>query len=136
MDDNEKVYVKINRYEDGVKKILSDYKYSMEEYEERLSEIWNIYYLDFVWETEITDTDTGEKYIVRYAQMKEESEWVDIVYIFSADTYLIQCISEVAPAEYERVYWEDKDVDGVEEMCVSYQDGIQKGYEVWEILKP
>lgn len=136
VDDNEKVYVKIYRYEDGEKQILSDYKYSMEEYEERISEIWNIYYLDFVWETEMTDTDTGEKYIVRYAQMKEESGWFDMVYIFSSDTYLLQSISEVAPAEYECVCWEDKDADGVEEMYVSYQEGTQKGYDLWGILKP
>ena len=128
--------IDIYSYENGQKKILSDYLYPIDEYMER-DEIWGIYYLDFVWEQEVTLEGQEGPCILRYAQENAEFEedahadtegYLDYLFLFREDTYLICALEkQEAPAAYSGFTWEGE----TGQLTVRYEDGLQRCYQ-WD----
>lgn len=123
--------IDICSYENGHKKILSDYLYPIDEYMER-GDIWGIYYLDFVWEQEMALEGQDRPCILRYAQEKPESDedvqeegYQDYLYLFREDTYLIYTLEkQEAPAAYADIVWEEE----TQRLAVGYENGMSQGY--------
>lgn len=122
------ISVKILRYDGGREEVLSDCLYSVEEYIDRY-EIDRAYYEDFVWEKEITDEETGKKYMLRYMQNFKEEEakynygvyYDGRLYVYDEDTYLIRVAESDLILPYKDIIWEDSDGDGEKELTIYYQ---------------
>lgn len=91
------VHVWIACYDQEQEEVICDYRYTYEEYEERIDDIWRIYKEDFIWEKEIRDKDTGKKYMLRYMEVFDEemaarnkgTYYEGWLYVFDEDTYLV-----------------------------------------------
>ncbi len=114
--------IDIRSYENGQEKIISDYLYPMDEY---TNVFWLIYCLDFVWEQEMVLDGQEGTCILRYAQEKEEPEYLDYIFLFREDTYLICTLEREAPAAYADIIW-DKEA---QQLVVEYVDGTAQHYQ-------
>lgn len=122
---NDTCTIQISSYDGGRKEILSDYAYSVEEYDARAADIWGIYDDDFVWEQEVSVD--GETYILRYAQRQMEDpvmEWqinyYGRLYVFREDTYLIRVIGDEIICPWSRIEWSE--VDGEKYLVIHFKD--------------
>lgn len=137
------IRVKVSRYENGKEELLSDYVYSKEEYEER-DDIWGTYYEDFLWEKEVTDQTTGQKYIIRYAEvfLPEEAEKNDgiyydgRIYVYDEDTYLIRMTHSEMVSESESIAWEDGSKGKEQALVICYADGGRSEYSLSGLIQP
>lgn len=114
--------IDIRSYENGQEKILSDYLYPMDEY---TNVFWVIYCLDFVWEQEMVLDGQEGTCILRYAQEKEELEYLDYIFLFREDTYLICTLEGEAPAAYADIIWNKE----AQQLVVEYVDGTAQCYQ-------
>lgn len=119
----------ISVWENGEEKILSDYIYSYEEYSARTAELWDIFYLDFVWEQEVTVNGEDNPCILRYAQEETGEEdgtvlYTDRLFLFRGDTYLISSYS----GEVSSIPWEEISMDEEGSLRVTYEDGSSVVY--------
>ena len=110
--------------ENGADKILSDYIYPYEDYSAKTDELWDIFYLDFVWEQKVTVNGEDNPCILRYAQEKTREEdgtvlYTDRLFLFRGDTYLIGSHSGVVSS----VPWEEISMDEEGRLSVTYEDG-------------
>lgn len=110
--------------ENGADKILSDYIYPYEDYSAKIDELWDIFYLDFVWEQKVTVNGEDNPCILRYAQEKTKEEdgavlYTDRLFLFRGDTYLIGSYSGVVSS----VPWEEISMDEKGRLSVTYEDG-------------
>lgn len=118
------VQVDIYRYEDGQIQVLSEYRYPTEEYLSR-DDIWGIFDLDFVWEQEVALEGQERPCILRYTQETDGSDWLDYLFLFREDTYLICALEkQKAPAAYTDIVWEEE----TQRLAVHYEDGTTKRY--------
>ena len=141
------VQVTITRYENGKEETLSDYLYSLEEYEERLNDIWRTYYEDLIWEKEGTDRTTGKKYTIRYAEAftSEEAGENDSsnagsyydgrIYVFDEDTYLVSVTHSEIASQSESIEWENGDGD-MEQILEIHYPGGYSGYPLSVLITP
>ncbi len=137
------ISVEIIRYDGGKEEVLSDCLYSVKEYIERQHEITHAYDEDFVWEKEITDEETGKKYMLRYTQIfrKEEANRNGGVYyegrlcVYDENTYLIRIAESDLILPYKDIIWEDGDGDGEKEITVYYEGmhDADEGGGYWRI---
>ncbi|GFI04623.1 hypothetical protein IMSAGC005_03475 [Lachnospiraceae bacterium] len=122
------VQVKIVRFGEYKEEVICDYVYSMEEYDKRSEEIWSIYYKDFIWEQEVTDSSTGKKYMLRYAeQFKKEMAaynkgiyYDGKLYVFDEDTYLMQVWQAEIVDPCSGITWDDEK----QELAIHYGEGL------------
>lgn len=137
------VLVKIARYENGEEEILSDYIYSQEEYAER-DDIWGTYREDFIWEKEVTDSVTGKKYTIRYAEvfLPEEAEknngiyYDGRIYVYDEDTYLVSVTHSEIVAESESIIWEEGDGEKEQAVVICYTDGGKSEFYLSGLIQP
>lgn len=120
------VQVWIACYDQEQEEVICDYRYTYEEYDERVDDIWRIYKEDFIWEKEIRDKDTGKKYMLRYMEVFDEEEaasnkgiyYEGWIYVFDEDTYLVG----VHPADHcthaSSFTWKDAE----QELLIRYGD--------------
>ena len=134
------VQVYISTFENGQEKVLSDYLYLDQEYFQRLDEIWGIYDCDFVWEQKVSLDGQEQPCILRYAQTSRSDEeagtgddeqsgksadiYMDQIYLFREDTYLICALEQEAEAFYEELNWEEDR----QQLTVRYADGTVHSY--------
>lgn len=137
------VLVKIARYEDGEEEFLSNYIYSQEEYAAR-DDISETYYEDFIWEKEVTDKSTGEKYMIRYAEVfqPEEAEKNNGIYydgrifVYDEDTYLVSVTHSEIVSESESIEWEDGSGDREQALVIHYVDGGESAFYLSGLIQP
>lgn len=137
------VLVKIARYEDGEEEFLSNYIYSQEEYAAR-DDISETYYEDFIWEKEVTDKSTGEKYMIRYAEVfqPEEAEKNNGIYydgrifVYDEDTYLVSVTHSEIVSESESIEWEDGSDDREQALVIHYVDGGESAFYLSGLIQP
>ncbi len=117
-----KVHVWIKKYIDGEFKVISDYRYAMEEYQKRFDEIWSVDNAEFLWEEKIRNKE-GEKRIIRYARIPKVAEtgyiagYIHSVYVFREDSYLEAVIEKESKQESDSISWDD------EKKCVNVYCG-------------
>lgn len=137
------VQVTVTRYENGTEEILSDFEYSLEEYMAR-PDLWGMYYEDFLWEKEVTDQATGQKYMLRYAEVywpeeaaKNQGIYYDgRIYVYDEDTYLISVIHSEIISQSDSIVWEDGS-DGKEQaLVINYVDGGRSAYYLSGLIIP
>lgn len=144
-DDQEQVC--IIRYENGEEEVLSNYTYSLQEYEER-DDILGTYYEDFLWEKEVTDKTTGKKYMLRYAEVfipeyAERNTGINYgvyydgrIYVYDEDTYLIRVIHSEIASEAESIEWEDGDGKTEQALEVHYPNDGRSIYPLSALIRP
>lgn len=123
----EKIVITVRK--NGADEILSDYIYPYEEYSARTDELWGIFYLDFVWEQEVTVNGENNPCILRYAQEETGEEdgtvlYTDRLFLFRRDTYLIGAYSGVVSS----FPWEEISMDEKGRLRVAYKDGSNVVY--------
>ncbi|MBD5510619.1 MAG: hypothetical protein HDR08_05120 [Lachnospiraceae bacterium] len=64
------VEVQVSRYENGREEVWMDCAYDMEGFDELYEDIYNSYEWDCVWEQEVTNKETGEKFTLRYLEIR------------------------------------------------------------------
>ncbi len=117
-----KMHVLIKKYIDGEFKVISDYRYAMEEYRKRFDEIWSVDKAEFLWEEKIRNKE-GEKRIIRYARFPKVMEtgqiagYIHSVYVFREDSYLEAVIEKESKQESDSIAWDD------EKKCVNVYCG-------------
>ena len=141
------VQITIIRYENGKEETLSDYLYAEEDYDERISDIWDIYDEDFIWEKEVTDRTTGKKYTIRYSEvfLPEEAAgngspnngiyYDGRIYVFDEDTYLVSVTHTEIVSQSESIEWKNGDGD-TEQMLVLHYPGGYSGYYLSGLITP
>lgn len=125
------VEVKFIQCDEGKEEVICDYVYTLAEYDERLEEIWGMYYEDFIWEKEITDKATGKKYMLRYAEVFLEEAaahnngiyYDGRLYVYDEDTYLMQVWHSEHVSQSSSITWEDEN----QELVIRYGEG-------WSVL--
>ena len=142
------VQVTILRYKNGKEETLSDYLYSQEEYVERLSDIWDTYSEDFIWEKEVTDRTTGKKYTIRYTEvfLPEEAArngnpnygiyYDGRIYVYDEDTYLVSVTHSEIVSQSESIEWENGDEDTEQMLEIHYPDNGYSGYPLSVLIVP
>ena len=142
------VQVTIIRYENGKEETLSDYLYAEEDYDERISDIWDIYDEDFIWEKEVTDRTTGKKYTIRYMEvfMPEEAArngspnngiyYDGRIYVFDEDTYLVSVTHSEIASQSESIEWKNGDGDTEQMLEIHYPDDGYAGYSLSGLIVP
>lgn len=139
--DEDYIEVIIREFKDNKEKILTEYIYTMDEYDADMNLLWDSYYADFVWEKEVKNHDTGEKYILRYAQDYQRDdngeilpdECIDELYIYDDETRILNCFENESDSSYSQIIWQDGNQDGEEELIIKYEDGTSITY-TWEQL--
>lgn len=141
VDDEDYIEVIIKEFQDNKEKILTEYIYTMDEYDADMSLLWDSYYADFIWEKEVKNPITGEKYILRYAQDYKRDdngeilpdECIDELYIYDLETRILNRFKNESASPYSRLIWQDENQDGEEELIINYEDGTSVTY-TWEQL--
>lgn len=102
------------------------------------------YYEDFIWEKEVTDKSTGEKYMIRYAEVfqPEEAEKNNGIYydgrifVYDEDTYLVSVTHSEIVSESESIEWEDGSGDREQALVIHYVDGGESVFYLSGLIQP